>query len=96
MDSIRSKNDEIPKSVFEDVGMSGSTFRRVNLSECTFDGVNLGRCKIDDVSLGETRITRSCFTRLEIDGNLTEMRMNGVPLQEMMGAWQNATGKRFS
>lgn len=89
------KSAEIPKSSFENVDLSGSTFRGVNLSGCTFDDINFGRCTINNVSLGASKITHSCFTQLEIDGNLSDMVINGVPLQEMIDAWEKAKGQKF-
>jgi uncharacterized protein YjbI with pentapeptide repeats len=86
-DSLNVKDKRIQKSSFENVDLSGSIFRGVNLSRCVFDDVNFGQCRINNVSLGESKITNSCFTHLEIDGNISEMRINGVLVSDLFKAY---------
>jgi len=95
MKPLNIKNEQAKNSVFENVNLSGSIFRDVNLSGCTFDNVNFGQCNINDVSLGGSKITQSCFTQLEIDGNLTDMVINGVPLKDLIDSWEKTNGKKF-
>jgi len=92
---LKVENAQLQNSSFENVDMSGSTFRGVNLSGCTFDDINFGQCTINNVTLGASKITHSCFTQLEIDGNLTDMVINGVPLRELIDAWEQAKGRKF-
>lgn len=92
---LKVENAQIQNSSFENVDMSGSTFRGVNLSGCTFDDINFGQCTINNVTLGASTITHSCFTQLAIDGNLTDMVINGVPLKDLIDAWEQAKGQKF-
>ena len=86
------KKAKIPNSRFENVDLSGSTFKSVNLSGCTFDDINFGGCAINNVSLGESKITNSCLTKLEVDGNLTDMRINGILVSDLLKAYNEKHG----
>ena len=89
------ENAQLQNSSFENSDMSGSTFRIVNLSGSTFEDIHFGQCTIQNVMLAGSKITHSNFMQLEIDGNVTGMVINGVPLAELIDAWEQAKGETF-
>ena len=89
------KNSNMANCSFEGCVLKGTVFRDTSLEGCTFDNINLGHCSFNNIGIGQSKITHSCFTRLEIDGNLTDMVVNGVPLTDMIEAWEKTHGKKF-
>jgi len=88
-------NRRMVGSKFENCDLTGSHFYRVHFKESTFDGVNMSNCTFYDITLGNSKISHTCFTELEIDGNLTDMVINGVPLKELITAWEKESRKKF-
>ncbi len=88
-------SQQLQKSHVENSDLSGSTFRIVNLSESTFEDIHFGQCTIHNALLAGVKITESNCMDLEIDGHVTGMVINGVPLAELTETWEKATGKEF-
>ena len=88
-------NRRMVESKFENCDLTASHFYRVHFKESIFSGANMSKCKFYDVTLGDSKISHTCFTKLEIDGNLTDMVINNVPLKDLITAWEKESGKKF-
>ena len=74
--------------------MGESHFYQTNLDGSTFDDVGIRNSTLNNISLGNSKITNSCLTNLEIDGNLTGMVIQGIPLKDLFDAYEQVTGKK--
>jgi len=88
-------SQHLPKSHVENSDLSGSTFRIVTFAGSTFEDIHFGDCTIHNALLANVKIAESNCMGLSIDGNVTDMVINGVPLAELTDAWEKATGKTF-
>jgi len=84
----------MPNSRVDGCNMGQATFYQTNLDGCTFDDVGIRNSTLNNISLGNSKITNSCLTNLEIDGNLTGMVIQGIPLSDLFDAYEKVTGKK--
>lgn len=49
----------------------------------------------EDITLGKSKITLSTLAEAEIDGIVTGVVINGVPLQDLFDAYEKVTGKHI-
>ncbi|MHC4984745.1 MAG: pentapeptide repeat-containing protein [Planctomycetota bacterium] len=88
-------SQQLPKSHVENSDLSGSTFRIVTFEGSTFEDILFAGCTIHNAMLAGVKISESYCAGLEIQGNVDDMVINGVPLAELTDAWEKATGKQF-
>jgi uncharacterized protein YjbI with pentapeptide repeats len=84
----------MPNTRFDGCIMGNATFSRSALDRSTFDDVGLRGCTFNNISLGDAKITNSCLVNLELDGNMTGMVISGVPLRDLLEAYEQVTGTR--
>ncbi len=74
-----------------DADLSGSVFCNVNLSGVSFHDTNMADLSIRDASLSGTRISNANLSGVQIsDCNLDGMMIDGVPLADMIRAYQSS------
>ena len=80
------RDEQLLGATFDHVDLSGSRFDRVDLSRTTFRSVDLAHVDIRNAELADVRMRGVELTHVEINGELLDVRVNGVDIAPLVSA----------